>query len=157
MSSPFQEVKNIEVVPSLIDGTQSSSTSRTFPVFSNQLQRELFLAESADPPSATAPADTASKAFKTWKRAPWTTRRDILLRTADIVRRRAIDLKQMMRAETSCASSFADFRIEFAISCIRETASRISSMVGKVPNMASPDTMGFIFREALGPTLLIAP
>jgi acyl-CoA reductase-like NAD-dependent aldehyde dehydrogenase len=63
----------------------------------------------------------------------------------------------MMRAETSCKAFFAAFQIEFATSCIQEIASRISSMVGEVPNVASPDTMGFIFREALGPILLIAP
>ncbi|KAE9372002.1 ALDH-like protein [Stipitochalara longipes BDJ] len=147
----------MQVVPLLIDGTRFPSTSRTFPVFSNKLQCELFLAESADATAASAAAEAASKAFKTWKHTPWTTRRDILLRTANIIRRRQEDLKEMMCAETSCTASFAAFQIEFATSCIREIASRISSMVGEVPNMASPDTIGFIFREALGPILLVAP
>jgi acyl-CoA reductase-like NAD-dependent aldehyde dehydrogenase len=157
MTSKFQELKSMKIVPLLIDGKQFPSTSQIFAVFSNKLQRELFLAESADAAAATAAADAASKAFKTWKHTPWTTRRDILLRTADIIQQREDDLKEMMCSETSCTSSYAAFQIEFAISCIREIASRISSMVGEVPNMASPDTIGFIFREALGPILLIAP
>jgi acyl-CoA reductase-like NAD-dependent aldehyde dehydrogenase len=86
------------------------------------------------------------------------TRRDILLRIADIIRRRETDFKEMMMAETSCTIQWAAFQIEFTLSCIRETANKISSLVGEIPNMASLSTsMGFIFREALGPILLTAP
>ena len=63
----------------------------------------------------------------------------------------------MMCTETSCSAPFADFQIEFATSCLKETASRISSMVGEIPNMATSDSIGFIFKEGLGPLLLIAP
>jgi len=147
----------MKIIPLLIDGAHIPSTGCTFPVFSNKLQRELFLAESAEAAAATAAADSASEAFKTWKHTPWTTRRDILFRTASMIKQREDYLKEMMCAETSCSASYAAFQIEFATSCIREIASRVSSLVGEVPNMASPDTMGFIFREALGPILLIAP
>jgi acyl-CoA reductase-like NAD-dependent aldehyde dehydrogenase len=157
MASEYQKVKNMKIVPLFIDGTQCTDTGGTFPVFSNEHQRELFLAESANPTTATAAADAAAKAFRIWKHTPWAIRRDILLRTADIIKAREVDLKEMMRAETSCTTAFAAFGIEFTTACIREIASRISSMVGEVPNMDSPDTMGFIFREALGPILLIAP
>lgn len=148
----------MKVVPFLIDGKHETTGTRTFPIFSNQLQRELCLAQSADSKTASAAADSASKAFKTWKHTPWMTRRDILLRTADIIRRRETELKETMIAETSCSAQWPEFQIEFTINVIRETASRISSLVGEIPAMASPsDSFGFIFREALGPVLLIAP
>jgi hypothetical protein len=67
MLSNYQEVKDLKVVPLLIDGTRSTTTGRTFPPFSNALQRELFLVESANPTSATAAAKAVSKDFKTWK------------------------------------------------------------------------------------------
>jgi hypothetical protein len=92
MLSKYQEVKDMKVVLLLIDGTQSTNTGRTFPVFSNALQRELFLAESANLTSATAAAEAVSKAFKTWKHTPWSTRRDILLHTADILKHSEDDL-----------------------------------------------------------------
>ncbi|KAH8781892.1 hypothetical protein BGZ57DRAFT_284640 [Hyaloscypha finlandica] len=76
------------------------------------------------------------------------TRRDIFLHTANILKHSEDDLKEMIRAETSCTPFFAAFQIEFATSCIQEIASGISSTVGEVSNVASPDTMGFIFREA---------
>jgi acyl-CoA reductase-like NAD-dependent aldehyde dehydrogenase len=75
----------MKAVPLLIDSTQSSSMSRTFPVFSNDLQRELLLIESVNSTAAIATADAASKTFKTWKHLPWTIRRDILFPIADII------------------------------------------------------------------------
>ncbi|KAH8791286.1 hypothetical protein F5882DRAFT_489506 [Hyaloscypha sp. PMI_1271] len=149
MLSKYQEVKDLKVVPLLIGGTRSTTTGRTFPAFSNALQRELFLVESANPTSATAAAKAVSKAFKTWKHTHTHThtRRDIFLHTANILKNREDDLKEMMRAETSCTAFFAAFQIECATSCIQEIASGISSTVGEVFNVASPDTMGFIFRE----------
>jgi acyl-CoA reductase-like NAD-dependent aldehyde dehydrogenase len=157
MTSKYTPVKDLKVVPLLIDGSHSIPGTLTFPVYSNELQQELFQAQSAGPEAATLAADAAGKAFKTWKHTPWTQRRDILLKAADIIRRREVEFKDMMRAETSCAPHFAAFNIEYTISLMKETASRISSMVGEVPNMASSSTLGFIFREALGPILLIAP
>jgi hypothetical protein len=90
---------------------------------------------------------------------PWTTSRDVqvLFRTVEIIKSREAELKNMMCAETSCTAPFADFQIEFATSCLMEIASRISGMVGEISNMASRDSIGLIFREALGPILLIAP
>ncbi|TVY88639.1 Salicylaldehyde dehydrogenase [Lachnellula willkommii] len=158
MSTKLSEVKDMKVVPFLIDGKHETTGARTFPIISNQLQRELCLAQSADSTTAFAAADSASKAFKTWKHTPWMTRRDILLRTADIIRRRETELKETMVAETSCTAQWAEFQIEFTINIIRETASKVSSLVGEIPAMASPsNSFGFIFREALGPILLIAP
>jgi hypothetical protein len=72
---------------------------------------------------------------------PWTTSRDILFRTVDIIKSREAELKNMMCAETSCTAPFADFQIEFATSCLMEIASRISSMVGEISNMASSDSI----------------
>jgi acyl-CoA reductase-like NAD-dependent aldehyde dehydrogenase len=78
MTSTQTSVKDLKVVPFLIDGTHYSATSNSFPVYSNKLQQELFQAQSADIAIASFAADSAAKAFKTWKHTPWTTRRDIL-------------------------------------------------------------------------------
>jgi acyl-CoA reductase-like NAD-dependent aldehyde dehydrogenase len=115
MLSKYQEVKDLKVVPLLIDGTRSTTTGRTFPPFSNALQRELFLVESANPTSATAATKAVSKDFKTWKHTH--TQQDIFLHSANILKHREDDLKEMMRAETSCTAFFAAFQIAFATSC----------------------------------------
>ncbi|KAF4630451.1 hypothetical protein G7Y89_g7688 [Cudoniella acicularis] len=102
-------------------------------------------------------ADTSLTSFQTWRLTPWHLRRDILLRAASLLKSREETLKTAMREETSCSAPYADFQVLFAVQCIQETASRISALVGEVPNVGAPGSYGFIFREALGPILLIAP
>jgi hypothetical protein len=70
MSSTQTSVKDLKVVPFLIDGTHYSATSNAFPIYSNKLQPELFQAQSADIATAIFAADAAAKALKTWKRTP---------------------------------------------------------------------------------------
>jgi hypothetical protein len=60
MSTKPPEVKDLKVLPFLINGKHETTTACTFPLVSNQLQRELFLAQSADSTTATAAADAAS-------------------------------------------------------------------------------------------------
>jgi acyl-CoA reductase-like NAD-dependent aldehyde dehydrogenase len=67
MFSTQTSVKDLKVVPFLINGIYYSATSNAFPVYSNKLQQELCQAQSADTATATFAADIAAKAFKTWK------------------------------------------------------------------------------------------
>lgn len=71
-------------VPSLINGIEETNTS-TFPVISPYTNSPCWNATAATPSDAVRAVEAASAAFPAWSATKPTVRRDILLRTADIL------------------------------------------------------------------------
>ncbi|CAK7237915.1 hypothetical protein SEUCBS140593_010198 [Sporothrix eucalyptigena] len=92
----------LDLVPLLIGGQYtSSSPSVTFPVYSLEEKRDVYLAESANADAAIKAADAAWTAFGTWKKSSAVTRRKILLRYAELLRENEEELVKVQRLETS--------------------------------------------------------
>ncbi|CAM1503360.1 Fc.00g081360.m01.CDS01 [Cosmosporella sp. VM-42] len=154
----ISEPTRLPVVPLWIDGEPTKpSTSRTFPVHCAAQGRDVYLAESADVAAAKLAADSSWKAFQTWKKVGPVHRRDLLMRVAAVLARRKDQLKMIAMEETSCNDAWAEMNVNVAIENLYEVASRITSVTGEIPQMASLQHTALIFREPIGPILSIAP
>jgi acyl-CoA reductase-like NAD-dependent aldehyde dehydrogenase len=149
----------LPVVPLWIGGTATTSSPPIiFPVYSAIKQKQVFLAHASDSATATRAVDAAAAAFKTWRKTSAATRRDILLRAADIMESRKAELVSLQIKETSCGQPWALFNVESTVYIVREIASRVTSTcAGEMPSTANEGTLSLVFREPIGPVLLIAP
>jgi acyl-CoA reductase-like NAD-dependent aldehyde dehydrogenase len=146
------------IVPLWIDGRSLPIDSdRLIKVYSSVSGELVHFAQSSNVNEAVQAADSSWKAFLRWRMTTASTRRDILLRVADIYERRIDELTQYQIEETSCSEDFARFNIRYAQQGLREIASRISSISGLVPQMESKDTWALVLREPIGPVLAIPP
>lgn len=149
----------LPVVPLWINGEPvTSNEAGTFPVYSAAQAKNVYLAQSANERLATDAAQSAESAFKQWKTTSAASRRDILNRMHDLLKARTQDLVAVQMEETSCSQSWAEFNIQYTTLTLAEIAARVTTAcAGELPAMSTHGPMGFVFKEAIGPVLLIAP
>ncbi|KAK0247398.1 hypothetical protein LTS09_017475 [Friedmanniomyces endolithicus] len=120
----------------------------------------------ADPDACDQACDVAWKAFSGnvldtgrsgWKRASANTRRDIIIRTADLFEERKEELIKAQMDETSCQRGWAMINVQLTVGYLREIASCVSHIKGQIPTIDKPDTFAFVFKEPVGPVLVIPP
>ncbi|KAF2683164.1 aldehyde dehydrogenase [Lentithecium fluviatile CBS 122367] len=145
-------------VPLWIDGKALLTASTpTFPVTHSTTSRIVHNAASASPYDALEAATSAKTAFQSWKRTSHVTRRDLILRVAAYYEAHASDLIAYQILETSCSEAWAKQNVDLAMRYLKEIAACISSVNGVIPQLEKPNTMGFVFKEPVGPVLCIAP
>jgi len=101
--------------------------------------------------------DTAAEAFKAWRKAIPRTRRDILLRAAEVMQRRQQELAGYMMAETGASPNWAEFNVTAARELVLDVAGRLADMDGSLPATADAATGAMVLREPFGVILAIAP
>lgn len=147
-----------DVVGLIIDGQPVSGTPRaTFPVYSLEQQREVHHAESANADIARRAADASCKTFKTWKKSNGVTRRNLLLRYAQLLRQHEEDLVAVQRLETSVIEMWARKNVHLAADLIEEIASCVTRLGGEIPQTQTPSSLALAFTIPVGPVLSIAP
>lgn len=148
----------LEVVPLWIDGVAAeSSQGTTFSVYSAKQEKDVHKAQSADAKDANRAADVALKAFGTWRNTSAYERQALLFRAADIFEARKVEAISLQVEETSCEASWAGFNVRYGLSVMREIASRVTSVFGELPRTTSEANLCLVFKEPIGPSLLIAP
>ena len=158
MASTFGPDSELEVVPLWIDGTPAESTKgTTFLVHSAKQGKNVYMAQSADIRDATRAADVALTAFRNWRRTSAYDRQSLLFRAADIFEARKYEAITFQVAETSCEPSWAGFNVKYGVSVMREIASKVTSVCGEIPRTVSEANLCLVFKEPIGPSLLIAP
>lgn len=147
-----------EVVSFYIDGSEAASSEGvTIPVYSAKDQKIVHMAQSASIEDVKAAVDSAKRAFDSWR---WTSayeRRDLLLKAADAFEARLDQAIALQVAEISCETSWAGFNVKYGIRFIREIACRTTAIFGQMPLMNSESDLVLVFKEPIGPSLLIAP
>jgi acyl-CoA reductase-like NAD-dependent aldehyde dehydrogenase len=146
------------VVPLWIDGRSAAARPAvTFPISPDEQGNTAF-AQSADVDAAKLAAAAAKKAFEQWRLSSPTSRRDILLRAAGLLDSRRAELVALQVLETNCAEAWAQFNIDNSINNMREISARITSAcTGSIPAIGGEKNLGLVFKEPVGPVLLIAP
>jgi acyl-CoA reductase-like NAD-dependent aldehyde dehydrogenase len=158
MGLPTDKETNLEVVPLFIDGKYLPiSASRLRPVISSRSGQPVYLYHSATASETTHACDVAWASFQTWKKTNSWTRRDIVLRAADLAQERAAELIAIQVAETNCTEEYARFATDFLIKILRELASRVSSIQGHTPQAQTPDTFALTIKQPVGPVLVVSP
>ncbi|KAL7943113.1 Aldehyde/histidinol dehydrogenase [Trichoderma barbatum] len=150
------ETKDAQVVPFIING-DDYYPKRSFDVVSPVTGKVAHRCGSATLADAAAAVDAAATAFKTWSKATPTYRRDIFLKTADIIQQKSDKLSEIMSNETGAALPWALFNINTAAELIRDAASRITTIEGSFPTLMDPNTSGIVLREPYGVVLSVAP
>lgn len=143
-------------VPFIING-QDVHPERTFDVVSPGTGKVVHAAASASEADVRAAIDSAATAFQKWKTALPKTRRDILLKAAEVMLARNDELRDYMSDETGCPHSWSNRNLEIARDFIIDVAGRLSSLDGTMATPGHSDTGAMIFKEPFGVTLAIAP
>lgn len=158
MSFPIDKETNLEIVPLFIDGKyQAVEPLQLCPVISSLSMKPVYLYHSATVQEAEHACNISLASYQKWKNTSFWTRRDIILRAADLALERASELIAIQVAETSCTEEFARFNTDFVSKILRELASRVSSIQGSTPQAQTPDTFALTIKQPVGPVLVISP
>ncbi|KAF2201003.1 aldehyde dehydrogenase [Delitschia confertaspora ATCC 74209] len=143
-------------VPLLINGKEVITTS-TFPVISPSSHKQIWLSSSASLSDASNAATAAQAAFPSWSKTKPAARRNILLKAADILEKRAEECADYMMQETGATDKWAGFNIPLSAELIRDVAGRVSAIGGSIPICDQEGTSALVVKEPWGVVLAIAP
>ncbi|KAI1292727.1 Aldehyde/histidinol dehydrogenase [Xylaria venustula] len=146
----------LHTVPFIIDGEERVA-NETWEVKSPATGDVLHLCGVATVSDADAAVHAAAAAATTWRDTPTGTRRDILLRAADLMDKKRSELGKYLIDEIGQPSRWAEFNINTAIDLIKDAAGRIGTLEGSVPRPSDPKTAAMVWREPYGVVLAIAP
>ncbi|KAI1827794.1 aldehyde dehydrogenase [Xylaria intraflava] len=143
-------------IPFLINGEERIPRD-TFEVRSPATGQVLHLCSLATESDAADAINAAAAAGPAWRDATSSTRRDIIIRAADIMDQRRPELERYLMDETGQPKHWADFNLDVTIDMIRDAAGRVSTLGGYVPRPADPGTDAMVLREPYGVVFAIAP
>jgi acyl-CoA reductase-like NAD-dependent aldehyde dehydrogenase len=106
---------------------------------------------------AARAVDAAAAAFPAWADLPPAEKQALFLRAADIVERRADDIKKLLASETGCAGGFAGFQVLTATRLLRQASNWGYLPVGEVIRSDMPGTFALALRRPLGVVAGISP
>ncbi|KAF2110815.1 Aldehyde/histidinol dehydrogenase [Lophiotrema nucula] len=145
-------------IPLWINGeAQPTNADTTFPVIQSISGETVHHAQSASSAQAIQAAESSKEAFRSWKRVPHTTRRELIQKVATYYEEHAEEFIKLQMSETSCTEPWARQNVNGSITYLKEIAACVSSVTGVIPQIEKPNTMGFVFKQPIGPILCIAP
>jgi acyl-CoA reductase-like NAD-dependent aldehyde dehydrogenase len=142
----------------LIDGKSApaqerGSFDRIDPVKGSTATRAAA-AKSAD---VNAAVEAAATAFPEWAAMGPGRRRELLLKSAEMLMAHEKDFTDCMIAETGATGPWAGFNVAFAAGILRESASMTSQITGEVIPSDIPDNLAMAVRQPIGVCAAIAP
>jgi acyl-CoA reductase-like NAD-dependent aldehyde dehydrogenase len=146
----------VYTVPSQIGG-KDIHHSQTFPVTAPATGKLLHHCSSASAEDAISAVEAAQKAFPSWRNTVPPKKRDIFLKAAGIMHRRAKEFKTYMADETGCAEAWAGFNTDLASEILKDVAGRISSLIGMIPTVEVQGRSALVLKEPYGVILGVAP
>ncbi|KAI0555023.1 Aldehyde/histidinol dehydrogenase [Xylaria curta] len=142
-------------VPMIIDGKEQL-TNNTFDVINPSNNLVCHRSIAATPNDSKAAVDAAAKALIEWRQSSPSTRRDILLRAAEIMNGDRKELAEYMMIETGSSNEWTQFNLNNAIDLLKDVAGRISSIEGSAPTLANPNMKAMIVNEPYGVVFSVA-
>lgn len=145
------------IVPALIGG-EEEFTSSTFDVTDPSTGEVCWQVSSVSEQDARRVADIAHAAFPAWAATNPLARQAILFKAADLMEERADELVTIMRTEMGIDVPTArGLIVGLGISMMREVASRIWEVCGRVPIPATEGQATMVWKEPYGVVLGIVP
>jgi len=134
-------------------------SGKTFPTinpYSEEVITEVHWAGEEDVEEAV---NAAEEAFETWKKSSGKTRRDLLLKFADIMEERREELAELESLDNGKPVSVANnVDINLSIECYRYFAGWADKIQGKtIKPTQSPDIFSFTWHEPIGVCGMIIP
>ena len=144
-------------LPLWINGKETT-TSLTFPVTSPSTSHIIHHSSSASVADALAAVESCAAAFPAWAKTKPILRRNILLRAADLLEQRLDEAARYQIEETGIPEGIAKgFMVPTAVEGLRDTAGRITSVMGSIPATQDEGVGAVVWKEPLGVNLGIAP
>lgn len=134
-----------------------AADGRTYPDTSPYDGRLVAQAAASGRADAQAAIDAAAAAFPAWAATTPQARAAIFLRAADILARRADEVRTMLTAETGATQDFAAFQVARSIDTLRVAAGWPYLAVGEVLRSGVPGRFAFTVRHPLGVVFGITP
>ncbi|KAI9826984.1 MAG: hypothetical protein M1819_007078 [Sarea resinae] len=148
--------KNDIVIPLQIGG-EEVVTETSFELESPSTHKPIWRASTASKADAVRAAEAAQAAFPAWSQMNFCQRRDVFLRAADILERRADELADYMKTETGAEDFFSKFNTNLSVQLLKDAGSRISSIQGSMPMCMEDGSSALVYKEPYGVVLGIAP
>ncbi|KAJ4175522.1 hypothetical protein NW755_014872 [Fusarium falciforme] len=143
-------------VPLILDG-KHACLDETFDVIRPDTGKTASKSSNAGVTQALSAVRAAATAFDSWSSTAPGERRKVFLNAANIIDQRELELKQYMKAETSCDEAWADFNLYAAKGHVLDCAGRIMTVVGSIPTLEDSDVGALIVKEPYGVILAMAP
>ncbi|PHH91634.1 hypothetical protein CDD83_10920 [Cordyceps sp. RAO-2017] len=156
MASETDTRDSLYTVPFFIGGVESRP-GKTFDVVSPASGNTVHRCCAASVDDATAAADAAAEAFKTWRKTTPYQRRDIFLKAAEVLKGRREELAGYMREETGAPPVWCDFNVSLTFEILLDIAGRMPTLEGSFPTLKDPESSAIVLREPYGVVLAIAP
>ena len=148
-------------VPAFIDNAPVPTDGlKTFDVVNGKSDEVVHRASSATLDIVKAATESSWRAYQSWKSSPLQTRQHVLSKFADILEQRAEEFINVTVSENSGGQQFVQFTQAIAVSMVRQVAASVLSIHGTVISPyddPSAEVHGLVFKEAIGPVLLIPP
>ena len=141
----------------LVINNEFSSTQKQFDVRNPASGKLVGRCSSASADDCNAAVQAAHAAFRVWSKLPPYSRRDLMIRAADIMLNRKEELIQYQREETGAGRLFAEHTFMLAVSFLKDFASRIPSIEGSVPTVAEEGRYAMVIKEPYGVILGVVP
>ena len=108
------------------------------------------------PSEAALAADAAGRAAPGWAAAPAVEREALLLRAADLMERHREALARLITLEQGKPLAEARGEIDYGVSFVRWYAAEGRRLYGEIVPSQDPAKYQLVFREPVGPTLLVS-
>lgn len=141
----------------LIIGNKDLTTPDTFDVNNPGKGYVEHKCSTADTEHATLAVESAEKAFPEWSSTKPATRRDILLKTADIFLARKDEFIGYMCEETGSQPDFAEFILMLGVNLLKDVAGKVSGIEATSPALVQEGTSALVYKQPYGVVLGIAP
>jgi acyl-CoA reductase-like NAD-dependent aldehyde dehydrogenase len=141
-----------------VDGKWADALNgRTFPDRNPWDDGVLASVPAGDADDAVEAVDAAARAFPAWADSSPAERQRVFLTAADVVERRAAEIRRLLAVETGCGVSFADVQVRFAATLFRQAAGLAYAPLGDVLASDLPGTSAVARRRPVGVVGAITP
>ena len=130
---------------------------RTFPDFNPWDDGVVATVPAGDADDAVEAIDAAARAFPAWAESPPGQRQRVFLTAADLLRRRAEEIRHLLAVETGCGAAFAGIQVDFAATLFRQAAALAYAPVGDALASDLPGTHALARRRPVGVVGSITP
>jgi acyl-CoA reductase-like NAD-dependent aldehyde dehydrogenase len=117
----------------------------------------LATVPAGDADDALEAVDAAARAFPAWSEASPAQRQGVFLAAADLLQRRAGEIRDLLARETGCGASFAGVQVDFATTLFRQAAGLAYAPLGDVLASDLPGTQALARRRPVGVVGSITP
>lgn len=156
-ASTISEVVAPGATVPLIIGNKDVTTSKTFDVNNPGKGCVEHQCSAAVVEDATLAVQSAEAAFPAWSSTKPATRRDILLKTADIFLARKDEFVGYMCEETGSQAEFAEFILMLGVNLLKDVAGKVSGIEATSPTLVQEGTGALVYKQPYGVVLGIAP